>query len=92
MVRKQPLLADAETLLMKIAVQESVNVCVGQNRRIRRHAEYGNAVTGLDVHLDQPLKHAFDEGIDRPAASAATIRSTVTRVAKAACGVILAKD
>jgi len=50
---------------MKIAVQESVNVCAGQDRRIRRHAEHGNAVTNLDVRIDEPLKHAFDEGIDR---------------------------
>ena len=57
---------------MKIAVQESVNVCAGQDRRIRRHAEHGNAATNLDVRIDQPLKHAFDEGIDRLAASAAS--------------------
>ena len=50
---------------MKIVVQESINVCAGQDRRISRHAEHGNAVTNLDVCIDQPLKHAFDEGIDR---------------------------
>jgi hypothetical protein len=51
-------------LLMKIAVQESVNVCAGEDRRVRRHAEHGNAVANVDVSVDQALEHVFDEGID----------------------------
>jgi hypothetical protein len=37
---------------LEIAVQQSIDVRAGQDWRVRRHAEHGNAVTNLDVGID----------------------------------------